>query len=225
MLQKWPPTTVPSNKDEFMNPKVKTGGVVLCGGKSTRMGTSKAWLQFGNEAMLQRIVRILQQVVEPIVVVKAPEQDIPELPPNVHIVEDFQPGLGPLAGIQCGLTKLNELDTPCSFVTACDAPFLNTDLVRRLTNMVANDSEIVLLDEGKFQHILCAAYRSSVGQTAKKLIAANRMRPIFLTEEHPTRFIPIESIRDIDPNLDSLKNLNTKEDYERALTLLAELES
>ncbi len=205
--------------------KMKAGGVVLCGGKSTRMGTSKAWLEFGNEAMLQRIVRILQQIVDPVVVVKAPDQEIPDLPETILIAEDFQPGLGPLAGIQCGLMKLNELGVDCGFVTACDAPLLNIKLVKRLTELVTADSEIVLLDEGKFQHVLCAAYRSSVGKTAERLIAENRMRPIFLTDEHPTQFVPIESILDIDPNLDSLKNLNTKEDYERALSLLAETES
>ena len=205
--------------------KMKAGGVVLCGGKSTLMGTSKAWLEFGNEAMLQRIVRILQQILDPIVVVKAAGQDIPDLPASIFVVEDFHPGLGPLAGIQCGLMKLNELGVDCGFVTACDAPLLNIKLVQRLTDLVADHSEIVLLDEGKFQHVLCAAYRSSVGETAKHLIAENRMRPIFLTDEHPTRFVPIESVLDIDPSLDSLKNLNTKEDYDRALLLLAETES
>lgn len=204
----------------MMTNRFKAGGVVLCGGKSTRMGTSKAWLQFGNEAMLQRIVRILQQVVEPIVVVKAAEQEIPYLPPEIHVVEDLQPDLGPLAGIQCGLMKLEEMDVESGFVTACDAPLLNTGLVQRLTGMISDKFEIALLDEGKFQHVLCAAYRSSVGKTAMNLIDQNRMRPIFLTEEHPTKFVPINSVRDIDPNLDSLKNLNTKEDYERAVELL-----
>lgn len=204
----------------MMTNQFESGGVVLCGGKSTRMGTSKAWLKFGNEAMLQRIVRILQQVVEPIVVVKAAEQEIPFLPPEIQVVEDSQPGLGPLAGIQCGLMKLEEMEVESAFVTACDAPLLHTSLVKRLTGMIGNEYDIALLDEGKFQHVLCAAYRSSVGKTAMKLIDQNRMRPIFLTEEHPTTFVPINSVRDIDPNLDSLKNLNTKEDYERAIELL-----
>ena len=51
------------------------GGIVLCGGESRRMGRPKAWLPFGDELMLQRVVRILGEVVNPIVVVAAPGQD------------------------------------------------------------------------------------------------------------------------------------------------------
>ena len=59
------------------------GGIVLCGGRSTRMGTSKAMLPFGPETMLQRVVRLLGTVVSPIIVVAAPEQSLPKLPDEV----------------------------------------------------------------------------------------------------------------------------------------------
>ena len=60
-------------------------GIVLCGGKSTRMGTSKALLPFGPETMLQRVVRLLGEVVAPIVVVAASDQTLPDLPPGVIV--------------------------------------------------------------------------------------------------------------------------------------------
>ena len=59
------------------------GGIVLCGGRSTRMGVPKATLPFGPETMLQRVVRLLGAVVSPIVVVAAREQSLPELPDDV----------------------------------------------------------------------------------------------------------------------------------------------
>ena len=55
---------------------MKVGGIVLCGGQSTRMGRPKAWLPFAGELMLQRVLRLLGTVVQPIVVVAAPEQDV-----------------------------------------------------------------------------------------------------------------------------------------------------
>ena len=55
-------------------------GIVLCGGQSKRMGKPKAWLPFGGELMLPRVVRILRTVVAPVVVVAAPDQDLPPLP-------------------------------------------------------------------------------------------------------------------------------------------------
>ena len=51
-------------------------GVVLCGGKSQRMGRSKADLVFGSETLLERVVRILQEVVDHVVVVTAPNQTL-----------------------------------------------------------------------------------------------------------------------------------------------------
>ena len=62
------------------------GAVVLCGGESRRMGRPKAWLPFGPELMLQRVVRLVGTVARPIVVVAAPGQDLPELPAGVSIV-------------------------------------------------------------------------------------------------------------------------------------------
>ena len=59
---------------------MRTGGIVLCGGRSSRMGRPKAWLPFGGELMLPRIVRILREVVEPVVVVAASDQEVPPLP-------------------------------------------------------------------------------------------------------------------------------------------------
>src|SRR5687767_10615246 len=58
-------------------------GIILCGGKSSRMGRPKALLPFGPELMLERVVRILSAVVSPIVVVAAPEQDLPPLSDDV----------------------------------------------------------------------------------------------------------------------------------------------
>ena len=79
------------------------GGIVLAGGKSTRMGTSKALLPFGPETMLQRVVRILSSVVSPIVVVAAPAQELPDLPAHVIVTRDEREGRGPLEGLRAGL--------------------------------------------------------------------------------------------------------------------------
>ena len=72
------------------------GGVVLCGGQSSRMGRPKASLSFGDELLLQRVARRLGEAVSPLVVVAAAEQALPELPPEVRVVRDQRPALGPL---------------------------------------------------------------------------------------------------------------------------------
>jgi len=102
---------------------MRTAGVVLCGGQSSRMGRPKAWLPFGNELMLPRVVRLLSEVVSPVVVVAAPGQEVPPLPPGVEIAHDAEPGRGPLAGLCAGLATLRGGPTPLTS-RPCDVPFL-----------------------------------------------------------------------------------------------------
>src|SRR5919108_6298616 len=85
---------------------LRTAGIVLCGGQSSRMGRPKAWLPFAGEVMLPRVVRLLGEAVAPVVVVAAPGQDVPELPAGIEIVRDPEPGRGPLQGLAAGLVAL-----------------------------------------------------------------------------------------------------------------------
>src|SRR4030095_9943591 len=114
-----------------MRGHMKTGAVVLCGGKSTRMGSSKALLPFGPETMLQRVVRLLADVVSPIVVVAAVDQPLPMLPPEVIITRDELEGRGPLEGLRAGLKAL-PTDIETAYVTSCDVPLLEPAFVREM---------------------------------------------------------------------------------------------
>jgi molybdenum cofactor guanylyltransferase len=94
----------------------RAGGIVLCGGRSSRMGTPKHLLPFGERrtdcqsvpqrTMLQVVVETLRSVVSPVVVVRAVGQELPELPPDVLLAEDEEPELGPLAGLCAGMAAL-----------------------------------------------------------------------------------------------------------------------
>src|SRR5438046_5450942 len=95
------------------------GGIVLCGGRSTRMGVPKATLPFGSETMLQRVVRLLEAVVAPIIVVAAREQALPELPDRVVVARDEREQQGPLEGLRAGLSALPE-SVELAYVTSCD---------------------------------------------------------------------------------------------------------
>ncbi|MEP6961580.1 MAG: NTP transferase domain-containing protein, partial [Acidobacteriota bacterium] len=83
---------------------MNAAGVVLCGGKSTRMGSPKALLPFGPETMLQRVVRLLGSVVSPIVAVAARDQVLPELSEDIRVTRDEREQKGPLEGIRAGLS-------------------------------------------------------------------------------------------------------------------------
>src|SRR5436309_2393107 len=94
-------------KVQSLKPKISAcGGIILAGGKSSRMGLPKATLPFGPELMLQRVVRLLSAVVNPIVVVAAPGQELPALPSDVLVTRDEREARGPLEGLFAGLSAL-----------------------------------------------------------------------------------------------------------------------
>lgn len=194
---------------------MKIGGLVLCGGKSSRMGLPKATLPFGPETMLQRVVRLLSEVVQPLVVVAAEGQELPPLPAGVRIVRDQRPERGPLEGLAAGIRELaGEVDV--LYATSCDVPLLQPRFVRRMIERLT-DHDVAVPVEGPFHHPLAAVYRTSVLTVLERLLAVDRLRPVFLFDEVRTCRIPVDELREVDPELATLANLNRTEDYLRAV--------
>jgi molybdenum cofactor guanylyltransferase len=194
--------------------QMRAGAIVLCGGKSTRMGTPKALLPFGPETMLQRVVRLLADVVSPIVVVAATDQLLPELPREVIVTRDEQEGRGPLEGLRAGLKAL-PTDVEAAYVTSCDVPLLEPAFVREMLDL-ANGFDIAVMEIDGFPHPLSAVYRRAVLSHVEELLAANRLRPVYLFDRVKTRRVRPDEIT-TDPELRTLRNLNTREEYEQAL--------
>jgi molybdenum cofactor guanylyltransferase len=194
---------------------IRVGGVVLCGGQSSRMGRPKAWLPFGNELMLPRVVRLLGEVIAPIVVVAAPGQDVPPLPTEIAIVRDSERGRGPLQGLTAGLESLRGR-ADAAYVSSCDVPFLRPAFVRRLIELLG-DYSICVPQVGGYWHTLAAVYRVEVAAVSARLLAEDRLRLAFLLEEVPTRLVQPEELADVDAMFQTLRNMNAPEDYEAAL--------
>lgn len=197
----------------------RVGGIVLCGGKSSRMGRPKAWLPVGDELMLPRVVRLLAEAVRPIVVVAAPGQDVPSVSSEVRIVRDELEGRGPLQGIAAGLTALRG-SVDAAYVSSCDVPLLCPAFVRRLVGLLGEHAICVPYVEG-YHHPLAAVYRVEVIEAVARLLAEDRLRPFFLFQTAPTRVVEAAEVADVDPAFQSLRNLNTPEEYEAALTQIA----
>lgn len=194
---------------------MRVGGVVLCGGQSSRMGRPKAWLPFGPELMLPRVVRLLGEVVSPLVVVAAPDQVVPPLPSGIDILRDPERGRGPLQGLAAGLEALRGR-AEAAYLSSCDVPFLQPAFVRRIIELLG-EHWICVPEVGGYRHPLAAVYRVDVAATAAKLLAEDRLRPVFLFEEVPTRLVGPEELAGADPTFQTLRNLNTPADYEAAL--------
>jgi molybdopterin-guanine dinucleotide biosynthesis protein A len=189
------------------------GGVILCGGESRRMGMPKAELPFGSELLIERIVRLLQEVdvVEQVVVVKAADQQLPSLPASVLVTEDRRPGQGPLEGLVVGLQALaGKVDA--AYVTSCDAPLLVGEVVKRMWGLLQENDIVVPTEEGRY-HPLAAIYRVSVEQAAGELLAEDQRRPAFLFDRVMTHKVPVDDLKEVDPELRTFQNVNEPNDY------------
>lgn len=192
------------------------GGIVLCGGKSTRMGVPKATLPFGPETMLQRVVRLLSTVVSPIVVVAAREQALPDLPRDVIVTRDEREQKGPLEGLRAGLKALPS-SIGIAYVTSCDVPLLVPGFVERMVELLG-EYDIAVMEIDGFPHPLSAVYRRSTLPHVDSLLAEDKLRPVFLFDALRTRRVRPEEMISVDPQLRTLRNLNTREDYLEALS-------
>ncbi|MBX3412283.1 MAG: molybdenum cofactor guanylyltransferase [Pirellulales bacterium] len=191
------------------------GTIILCGGHSRRMGSAKALLPFGPETMLARVVRLVGQTVDELVVVAAAEQSLPPLPDNVRIARDRQPDRGPLEGLATGLRALaGTVDV--AFVTSCDVPLLVPDFVTRLFELIGKHDAVAPLVEDRL-HPLSAVYRQSVLAAVEQQLAADRRRVTELLREIDTRYVTASEFADADPDCRSLCNINDPADYEAAL--------
>src|SRR5262245_57883004 len=151
---------------------MRTGAIILCGGKSSRMGRDKATLPFGPELMLQRVVRLVSDAVDlnNLVVVAAPNQSVPELPPEVMVVHDRREFRGPSQGLATGLSRIGDR-FDAVYVTGCDVPLLAPAFVERMFQLLGN-YEIVVPFDGEHHHSLAAVYRPRVLSKIEALLAA-----------------------------------------------------
>src|SRR3954452_1373521 len=196
----------------------RVAGVLLAGGRSSRMGTSKAHLEWHGSTLLRRTAGIVARGVDgPVVVVRAPGQELPALPAGVEVAEDAREGRGPLQGLAAGLAAVRSA-APVAFVSSTDVPLLHPRFVQRVLAALDDDVDVVLPHVGGFPQPLSAAYRTTLVDTIETLIAEDRMRPAFLFEVcrvrrlDPAALLEDPALAALDPELDSVLNLNAPAD-------------
>jgi molybdopterin-guanine dinucleotide biosynthesis protein A len=198
---------------------VKVGGIILCGGKSRRMGRSKAWLEFGSEFLLQRMVRIVSGVVRPVIVAGRVGQSLPPLPQDVRTVHDTIDDGGPLAGVDAGFNAFGD-SRDAVFVTSCDHPLLDPAVIERLIDWLGEHQAVVLSHEDRL-YPLTAIYRLATHRRLTEMLNLGQLRAHDFARGCNPRIVPSSELLDIDPNLSSFRNINDPESYERMLGELA----
>jgi molybdopterin-guanine dinucleotide biosynthesis protein A len=186
------------------------------------MGTAKAALEWHGSTLLCRTLGILARAVDgPLVVVRAPDQPLPEIPPQVQVVADPEPGLGPLQGIAAGLAALAGR-AHAAFVCSTDLPFLHPAFVRRVLAALTNGLDVVLPVARGYPQPLATAYRIALAPLVAELVAAGHLRPTTLFRRCATLLLNEAALltdpvlASADPALDSVVNVNSPDDYRAA---------
>jgi molybdopterin-guanine dinucleotide biosynthesis protein A len=186
------------------------------------MGTPKAALEWHGSTLLRRVVGVVERSVDgPVVVVRAPGQTLPELPDEIEVVQDAREGRGPLEGLAAGLAAVRDR-VPAAYASSTDVPLLHARFIHRVLAALDDDVDVVLPEVGGFRHPLAAVYRTELADVVERLIAEDRMRPAFLFEACRVRRLDADALladpalAALDPELDSLLNLNERADYEAA---------
>ena len=197
-------------------------GIVLAGGRSSRMGTPKAALEWHGSTLLRRTAGIVSRAAGgPVVVVRAQGQALPALPAQVEVIDDPREGMGPIQGLAAGLAAIAGR-AEIAFVCSTDMPFLHPAFVRRVLRAAAEGADVGLPIARGYPQPLAAAYRATLAPVAERLVKEGRLRPAFLFDECVVTRLDEAALRAdpvlaaLDPDLDSVVNINEPADYEAA---------
>lgn len=188
---------------------------VLAGGKSSRMGTDKAFLEFRGKLLLERAIEIASAVGR-VQIVGDPEK----LGAYGPIVADVFPGQGPLAGIHAALrSSRSELN----LMLAVDMPFVRTEFLRTLVRRAGESDKLVTVPraDGRLQP-LCAVYRRGFADIAEPALrqARNKIDPLFTAES--TCVVDERELLELAFSPAMFDNLNTAEEFEKARSAVRE---
>jgi len=193
-------------------------GIILAGGKSTRIGTNKPQLKIGKGHLIDRVLGTLSQFTSSILIVTAEDQigPVKSAAPSTRMVKDIYPGKGPLGGIYTGLMYA---ETSYSIVVGCDMPFLNSGLIKYLIDG-ASSFAAVAPKIGWMIQPLHAIYSKSCVPSIEALIREDQLQIIKLFSLVNTRYITEKEIDQFDPVHLSFLNINTEGDLLKAEVLI-----
>lgn len=188
-------------------------GIILSGGLNSRMeGRNKAFLDFGGRSFIDRILSVLEECFDQLLLVTRQAEMYDSQP--VRIVEDIFNLRTPLTGIHSGLVNMT---ADYGFVTSCDTPLLKSELVRMLVSEIDAHVDIVAPASGSYFQPLCAVYSKRCIPFIEDRLERGDVKTDSVYRTLRVKKIPYERLQTVDPNLDSFFNVNTPEDLQTAL--------
>jgi molybdopterin-guanine dinucleotide biosynthesis protein A len=189
-------------------------GIVLAGGKSLRLGREKALERVGGKRLIEKAVDSLCPISQEVLVVTSQEQfnNIASINLAARVVVDLCPNKASFGGIYTGLSSSNTL---YCIVVACDMPFLNSALLRYLTDLAPGFDVVIPRFNGNIE-ALHAVYSRTCLHAIRQLLDKNMLQIIQLLPLVRTRYVDDDEINRYDPKHLSFFNINTRSDLLQA---------
>ena len=188
-------------------------GIILCGGKSSRMLTNKALLKLNGRTVIEIIAEKMKSIFSEVLISTNGIDDYNFL--NLPLIKDIFTHKGPLAGIH---SSLKYSSTEKNFIISCDMPLVSIELIKFIATY-NSDKKIILPEaEGRIQQ-LCGIYSKSISPIIEMIISnseknKNIKGSVFdLIERVSADIVNVESLTFYDKNI--FLNMNTPEDYEQ----------
>ncbi|MDH7528919.1 molybdenum cofactor guanylyltransferase [Ignavibacteria bacterium 4148-Me] len=189
-------------------------GVILAGGKSSRMGVNKSFLKLGNQTIIERIVDLMKSIFSEVIIITNTPDEYKFL--KLPLYEDIYKWKGPLAGIHSALTHSQ---TEKIFILSCDVPLMSEAMIKYIIEH-RTDKSIVFCEAAGYHQPLVGVYSKKILREIEKFISDNEM-----SDKSFHKFIKTAEAEIIHPEKLSFYrdeiffNVNRPEDYDTVLFL------
>jgi molybdenum cofactor guanylyltransferase len=194
--------------------RMEATGFVTAGGRSSRMGTDKAWLELGGQAMIERVIAALAPVTSSIAII-ANDPQYARL--GLQVFADTNVGVGPLEAIR---TALVNSSAPRVVLAGCDLPFVTSELFSFLLDLEGAHQAVVPLSRQGLLEPLCAVYSREALEAVTDLIASGERKVSRLFDTVATRFVAFDEISHFQGAGLFFENINTPDEHLAAARLL-----
>ncbi len=197
-------------QDQAPQARLPVTALILCGGKSSRMGRPKAFLPFAGQTIVEHLVAMCRELFNEVFLVANEPEKYSHL--TVDVVKDVLPHRGPLGGILSGLLVATNSH---AFVIACDMPLVQPRLLKRMAEARDGNDVLVLSHDGFIEPLLGLYSKECIKPLEESLFGGRLKTQDFLLGLNATTF---EYRREKGEALPSYYNVNTPQDYCDVLT-------
>ncbi|KAF0157542.1 MAG: molybdopterin-guanine dinucleotide biosynthesis protein A [Syntrophaceae bacterium] len=197
------------------NPQPLITGILLAGGKNSRMGTNKAFLEIGGIRQIEKALNIYRRIFSEVIIVTNDPLSYLEFP-NAMLVTDIYKEKGPLGGIYTGLFYAKN---DYAFACPCDMPFLNKDFMAYLIGQI-DKHDIIVPEIADGYQPLHAIYSRKCLPSIKRLLLMDKLKITGFYRDMRVLTIGEEQISPFNKDGRLFRNLNTPEDIKKIHPLL-----